>query len=151
MADNAINFKVPLVSPAGEPVIAGTWSLLKSGEVYHGTIQPEDSLIQALQIIADNESTKKFTTQQIELFRSFLCAITQLKNAQTNLFEVFDSGMPLSRSADYIWRIGMFDRAANAVVGVAGVATHLWLAIASFNVTPIAGATMVGSLGSDIA
>ena len=45
----------------------------------------------------------------------------------------------------------MFDRAAHAVVGVAGVATHLWLAIASFHITPIVGESMVGSLGIEIA
>jgi len=151
MADNIKKFKVPLISPAGEPVISGTWSLVKGGEAYHGTIHPEDSLIQALQLMDRSESGKKLTDEQIELFRSFLCAITQVKSLQTNLFEVFDLGLPLSRSADYIWRIGMFDRAANAVVGVAGVATHLWLAIASFHITPIVGASMVSSLGIDVA
>ena len=151
MADNIKKFKVPLISPAGEPVISGTWSLVKGGETYHGTIHPEDSLIQALQLVDQSESETKLTDDQIEMFRSFLCAITQLKSPKTNLFEVFDLGLPLSRSADYIWRIGMFDRAANAVVGVAAVTTHLWLAIASFHITPIVGATMVGSLGIDIA
>ena len=151
MADNIKKFKVPLISPAGEPVISGTWSLVKGGEAYHGTIHPEDSLIQVLQLMDRSESGKKLTDEQIELFRSFLCAITQVKSPQTNLFEVFDLGLPLSRSADYIWRIGMFDRAANAVVGVAGVATHLWLAIASFHITPIVGASMVSSLGIDVA
>jgi len=151
MTDNAKKFKIPLVSPAGEPVIAGTWSLIKGGEAYHGTIQPEDSLVQALLVIAESKSTKQLTAQQVELFRSFLCAIAQPKSRQTNLFEVFDLGLPLSRSADYIWRIGMFDRAANAVVGVAGVATHLWVAIANFDITPVVGGTIVGSLGVEIA
>ena len=151
MPDNIKKFKVPLISPAGEPVISGTWSLVKGGETYHGTIHPEDSLIQTLQLVNQSESETKLTDDQIEMFRSFLCAITQLKSPKTNFFEVFDLGLPLSRSADYIWRIGMFDRAANAVVGVAAVTTHLWLAIASFHITPIVGATMVGSLGIDIA
>ena len=151
MADNIKKFKVPLISSAGEPVISGTWSLVKGGEAYHGTIHPEDSLIQALQLVDQGESETKLTDDQIEMFRSFLCAITQLKSPKTNLFEVFDLGLPLSRSADYIWRIGMFDRAAHAVVGVAGVATHLWLAIASFHITPIVGESMVGSLGIEIA
>ena len=90
MADNIKKFKVPLISPAGEPVISGTWSLVKGGEAYHGTIHPEDSLIQALQLMDRSESGKKLTDEQIELFRSFLCAITQVKSPQTNLFEVFD-------------------------------------------------------------
>ena len=151
MAGSTKKFKVPLISPAGEPVISGTWSLVKGGEAYHGTVQPEDSLIQALQLVDQSVSKKKLADEQIELFRSFLCAITRLKNPQTNLFEAFDLGLPLSRSAEYIWRIGMFDRAANAVVEVAGVATHLWLAIASFHATPIAEAAIAGSLGIDIA
>ena len=151
MADNLKKFKVPLISPAGEAVISGTWSLVKGGEAYHGTIHPEDSLVQTLQLVDQGESETKLTDDQIEMFRSFLCAITQLKSPKTNLFEVFDLGLPLSRSADYIWRIGMFDRAANAVVGVADVASNVWLAIASFQVAPIVGATIVGSMGIDVA
>ena len=128
MAD-AKNFKVPLISESGEAVCSGGWSVVNWGDRYKGKICQEDSLVQALRATnrvvngaanqADpNEPVEELTSEQTELFRSFVWAITHLQDSNVSLFEVFDLGLPLSRSADYIWRIGMFDRAANAVIGL---------------------------------
>ena len=128
---DAKNFKVPLVSPSGEAVCSSGWSLVNWGDQYKGKIREEDILIQALKAVnqADpNEPVEELTPEQTELFRSFVWAITHLQDSNVSLFEVFDLGLSLSRSADYIWRIGMFDRAANAVIGITAVSyTHLTL------------------------
>jgi len=149
MTVEAKNFKVPLISESGESVCSSGWSLVNRGDLYKGKIQEEDLLIQSLRTAnaAANpiEPGEELTPEQTELFRSFVWAITHLKDSQVSLFDVFDLGLPLSRSADYIWRIGMFDRAADAVIGISSTPTCLGLS------GPITGGAMVGSLIGDIA
>ena len=149
---DAKNFKVPLVSPSGEAVCSSGWSLVNWGDQYKGKIREEDILIQALRAVnqADpNEPVEELTPEQTELFRSFVWAITHLQDSNVSLFEVFDLGLPLSRSADYIWRIGMFDRAANAVIGITGAATCLGLCVFGLQAGAVTGGAVVGGLVGD--
>ena len=127
-------FKLPLISENGDSICSGGWSLIQRGDRYRGTIEPQDRLIQCVQAA---DQSGKMTADDAALFRSFIWGMVHLQKSQSPLMDVFDLALPLSPSAAYIWRIGMFDRAGHAVAGVAAVASSVALCIGVLPVAPL--------------
>lgn len=136
------NCKIPLVAPDGTPIYARSFGMIRIPKKHSVESNDSDLLIQTLRQINLGNPAPHLTDKQSELVRSFVWAITHLSRPDEALFQTFDRGLPLPDSTKYIWRIGMFDRAARATVGIGSALSIFALTLEGFDSSASIGAEL---------